>query len=126
MAATKHWIQTDGNTGSFQFRDRDEFPAYDGFVKFDGCVHLYKYWNGRAPSVREHSDEELMAAFAIGGARAVYQLGARGCTISPGDPAWDDDDNVDYMHVCDIDEMIERLTELREMARVHFGEHWPR
>lgn len=31
----------------------------------------------------------------------------------------------DYLHMCDIDEEIERLQKLKEAALKHFGEDWP-
>lgn len=31
---------------------------------------------------------------------------------------------VDYIHICELDDMIERLEELRDKAREHFGEDW--
>lgn len=31
----------------------------------------------------------------------------------------------DGIHICDLDEMIERLTKLRAAAKAHFGEDWP-
>ena len=46
---------------------------------------------------------------------------------------WDDEDeesvfndenNSDYVHICDIDRMINFLTELREQAKLHFGSNW--
>lgn len=30
------------------------------------------------------------------------------------------------LHLCDLDELIERLQLLRAMAKQHFGEDWPR
>jgi len=34
------------------------------------------------------------------------------------------EDNSDYIHICDIDEMIEQLTKLKEVALKHFGSDW--
>lgn len=34
------------------------------------------------------------------------------------------EDNSDYIHICDIDEMIEELLKLKEIALKHFGEDW--
>lgn len=42
------------------------------------------------------------------------------------DPRNDDADNTDYLHICDIDDMIDRLQALKEMARQHFKGNWPR
>jgi hypothetical protein len=36
-----------------------------------------------------------------------------------------EDELSDYLHICDLDEEIERLRELKEHALAHFGE-WPR
>lgn len=35
-----------------------------------------------------------------------------------------DDDDQDYIHICDIDEQIKLLTLLKEAAIKHFGEGW--
>jgi hypothetical protein len=32
----------------------------------------------------------------------------------------------DGMHICDLDEFIERLMKLRDAAKAHFGQDWPR
>jgi len=34
-------------------------------------------------------------------------------------------DDVDDLHICELDELIRRLEALRERARQHFGEGWP-
>jgi len=34
------------------------------------------------------------------------------------------EDNSDYIHICDIDEMIEQLMKLKEAALKHFGSDW--
>lgn len=57
-------------------------------VKFDGCIHLHRYFNGS-------------------------WIGA------------DESDDVCYMHICDVDKMIDALTKIRAMAKEHFGEEWP-
>jgi len=36
----------------------------------------------------------------------------------------EDEDMADTMHICDIDEHIERLIALRDAAREHFGDEW--
>lgn len=36
-----------------------------------------------------------------------------------------DDDNVDRIHICDLDDLIERLQALKVAAKSHFGEAWP-
>ncbi|SRR5579872_4302459 len=38
----------------------------------------------------------------------------------------ENDDDQDYIHICDIDEMIKQLTLLKQAALKHFGEDWPR
>ncbi len=35
------------------------------------------------------------------------------------------EDDVDGLHICDIDEMIEQLTALKAKAKEYFGEDWP-
>jgi len=37
----------------------------------------------------------------------------------------EEDPDSDYLHICDIDEMIKRLQEVREHALKHFGDKWP-
>jgi hypothetical protein len=32
----------------------------------------------------------------------------------------------DGLHFCDLDDLIARLTKLRDAAKKHFGEDWPR
>lgn len=34
-----------------------------------------------------------------------------------------DDEGADYIHICNIDEEIDRLQRLKEMAKVHFKNH---
>jgi len=42
-----------------------------------------------------------------------------------GSPMSDQNENeTDYIHICDIDDAIERLKALKQMALAHFGE-WP-
>ena len=39
-----------------------------------------------------------------------------------------DGKDVDYMHICDLDQLIDRLTELRDKAKAYFTEkrgEWP-
>lgn len=33
-------------------------------------------------------------------------------------------ENIDYIHICEIDDMIMRLQELKRMALEHFGNDW--
>lgn len=35
-----------------------------------------------------------------------------------------EDEMEDYIHICDIDEMIEQLLKLKEIALKHFGSDW--
>ena len=35
-----------------------------------------------------------------------------------------DEDSGDYIHLCDLDEEIQRLQRLRKMAEAHFVNHW--
>ena len=37
-----------------------------------------------------------------------------------------DDEDQDYIHICDIDEMIKQLTLLKEKGIEHFGQGWGR
>ncbi len=37
----------------------------------------------------------------------------------------DSDEDPTYIHACDLDELIEALTALRDKAREHFGKDWP-
>lgn len=60
---------------------------YEIDVRFDGCVHLYRYHIGPVDNIRER------------------------------DP--------DYLHICDLDEMIALLQAVKAKALEHFGE-WPR
>lgn len=36
------------------------------------------------------------------------------------------DDQTQYLHICDVDQMIDFLTKLREQAKSHFGQNWPK
>ena len=40
------------------------------------------------------------------------------------DSADEMDKNTDILHICDIDELIESLTKLRDKAKEHFGKDW--
>lgn len=84
----KHWIDLDYGAMS---RNMDgtctDGPARSAAVRFDGCIHLKKYW----------FDGEGV--------------------------------NSDYTHICDVDEEIKILTELKTKAIAAFkelGEEWPR
>jgi hypothetical protein len=67
-----HWLEVNSPDGI----------DYNASVKWDGCVHFRRYFNG----VR--------------------------------------DDNSDYIHFCDLDDEIKRLTALRDMAIEKFGSYW--
>lgn len=32
--------------------------------------------------------------------------------------------DIDYIHVCDLEDLIKRLQEIQKKAVAHFGEHW--
>jgi hypothetical protein len=34
-------------------------------------------------------------------------------------------ENSDYLHICELDDVILRLQALRDVARAHFGKEWP-
>ncbi len=34
-------------------------------------------------------------------------------------------EDADHLHICDIDDMIDRLQQLKAMAQDHFGKDWP-
>lgn len=36
-----------------------------------------------------------------------------------------DDEDSDYIHICDLDAMIEKLQAVKAAALEHFGEDWP-
>ena len=40
------------------------------------------------------------------------------------DPSYRAESDKDYIHICDVDDMIARLVKLKEMAKAHFGEDW--
>lgn len=40
--------------------------------------------------------------------------------LQPGQEA-----DIDYLHICDLDDTIARLQALRDIAKAHFGEKWP-
>jgi hypothetical protein len=70
---------------------RDPEGWMDVGVKFDGCVHLRKYYN---------RPRHLQT----------------------------DEDDQDYIHICDIDDMIETLQKIKKAATEHFEEwrqFWP-
>ena len=42
----------------------------------------------------------------------------------PFDLAPRDNEDYDQIHICDLDDMIERLTKLRDTAKNYFGPEW--
>jgi len=81
--AESHWLD---------FRDKEGW--WSGFIKWDGCMELYKYANNPLePGQLQRTDATRDA-----------------CD--------------DGMHICDIDDMIERLQSLKRLAIEHFG-YWP-
>lgn len=60
---------------------------YEGYVNWDGCVHINSYFNEPLP---EGKPKQL----------------------------------VDRIHICDLEEYIEMLQGLKELAKQHF-ETWP-
>lgn len=87
------WVVNTSNSGDYYLAVDDGEGWYSAGIRFDGCVHFYRYFNlpwGGAP----HNPEA--------------------------------ENNTDYIHICDIDDMIDRLQALKEMARQHFKGNWPR
>jgi len=75
-----HWLEL-----------KDPEGWYSAVVKWDGCIHLYRYFN--SPMGSEYHKETH-------------------------------DENIDYIHICDVDDMIARLVALKEKALGHFGDGW--
>jgi len=70
------WLQLElwnGDNGA-------DAPSYSVGIKFDGCVHVTRYYNG------ERKDS-------------------------------------DYMHICDLDEFIELLQDIKKKRTEHFPQH---
>lgn len=78
----KKWTKAPDST-EFCLKLRDENEGWSASVKWDGCIHFNRYYNGM--SIDDKTGEDC-----------------------------------DYIHICDVDEMIERLQELRAAAIVHF------
>jgi hypothetical protein len=70
---------------------------YEAVVKWDGCIHFHHAGNVPFRDDFGHS------------------------TTARDKHACDD-----YIHLCDLDDMIARLQALREVAVGYFGETWPR
>jgi len=64
-------------------------------VKSDGCIHL------------DHAGNEPFNKFQNAGSANRPENSAD-----------------DYIHICNIDEVIDKLTKLKEAAIKHFGENW--
>jgi hypothetical protein len=78
---------------------RDERGSYSGFIKWDGCLELYQFFNEPLKPGELHRTTESHR----------YAC----------------DDGI---HICDIDDMIERLQSLKRLAIAHFEPHfggWP-
>jgi hypothetical protein len=63
-------------------------PDFSVWMKRDGCMEFYRYFNGASPLYANEGYE----------------------------------DNVEQMHICDIDDMIKVLHGLREFAAKYFDE----
>ncbi len=65
------------------------------------------------------------AALKSDGCIHLYHAGNDPFGGEYGGPGRTDHDCDDYLHICDLNELIERLQALREKAREHFGDGWP-
>lgn len=92
---TEHWAVVPEKTTEHWLQVRDPAGWYSAYVRWDGCIGFYRLYNNPLPE----------------GAEAEQ---AR----------WEEDDH-DYLHICDLDDEIARLQALREAARQHFGPGWP-
>lgn len=70
---------------------------YTAVAKWDGCIHLNKAGNTNF------------------GPDGKLPPGTEGTVMDEGD----------YMHICDLDDFIERMIALRDEAKKHFGAQWP-
>jgi len=68
---------------------------YVARVKYDGCVDFYRYHNQPCPPECTGGEEQPHPTM------------------------------IDYIHLCDIDQEIERLQALKKLAMEKFGEDWP-
>ena len=91
---THQWRQLDQERGMTQFREDGWYWAQ---VRFDGCIHFYRAYNYPIP------DDATDVPDDDGPARGFM---------------------TDYIHICDIDEEIDRLQRLKAAAIAHFGEDW--
>lgn len=64
----------------------------------------------------ESPNGEWQATFRFDGCVDIHRA-FNGLTV-------EEDDDPDSMHICDLDEFIEKLTELREIARAKFPEEY--
>lgn len=78
-------------------KDEQGFYWWHAYIKWDGCIGLSHA--GNIPF----------------GEPFKFHNEAR------GHPSCDDS-----FHICDIDDMIERLQKLKAAAEAHFGSDWPR
>lgn len=73
-----------------------DYTWHEAIVKWDGCVHFHQAGNIPFDEHYGRSDKERPH------------------------PAVDD-----YIHICDVDDMIARLQALKAAALEHFGPDWP-
>ena len=97
------WVKEPKGTAAEHWVDLVEEPDEDGnywaraSVKWDGCIHFNRLYNVPANVAESYSER------------------------NPKHP-----EMVDYIHICDLDGMIESLQALKAAALAHFGEDWPR
>jgi len=65
-------------------------------IRFDGCIHIDDYCNETTYDTFDTFDSVTNLEFH------------------------------DYLHICDLDEFIEQLIEVKHRAKEHFGENWPK
>lgn len=80
---------------SDDIEDGENYHWWHAAIKWDGCIHLNHA--GNVPYSKEHGFVN-------------QQRDLEACD--------------DYIHICDLNDYIERLIALREFAKKHFGEEW--
>lgn len=80
---------------SNDIEDDESYHYWHASVTANGCIHLH------------HADNEPYSA------EAGFSNKQRACEQQDS-----------YIHICDLDEYIKRLTALRDIAKKHFGEEW--
>jgi hypothetical protein len=79
----------------YQDEGDEDYHWWQASIKWDGCIHLNHA--GNVPFSKDYGlSNEKRSDLACDG----------------------------YIHICDLDEYIENLIALRDMARKHFGEDW--